>query len=376
MSLYPKCAGNTRSCEVRATGQQRDGSLDALRGGDVILMILVNLQGSDDAALALLKHAPWNGLTFADLVFPIFLLVTGLSVPLALDRPGAAIDWRKLVRRTLLLFAIGVVLGWLIKPSLDPAMIRWAGVLQRIAVVYFLCAIVAAVRRGPWLAALLAILLLSIHAAVLLLVAAPGEAAPTLAQGAGISAWLDQQFLPGRVHRVTWDPEGILSTVSAIANGLIGVATMRWITLRRPPGAVLIVLALALIGAGLVLTHVLPLNKGLWTPSFALVTSGAGLLVWALLRAVWLVIGDKQIMLWLVSIGRAALTVYVVHMLLIALIVRRLPDGTSVWEWLFEKVAHWCQPPALAALVFAVLATAATLALIPPLRRRGWILRV
>lgn len=354
----------------------RDGSLDALRGGDVILMALVNLQGSDATAFALLNHAAWNGLTLADLVFPVFVLVTGLSVPLALDRPAAAIDWSAMLRRAALLFFIGVVLGWLIRPSLDPAMIRWAGVLQRIAIVYLLCSVVAGIRPGAWPAALLAALLLILHAMMLLGVTAPGEPAPTLAPGMGISGWLDQHLLPGRLHRMTWDPEGVLSTVSASANGLIGLATMRWLLAGRATNTALFAWAVALVAAGLALTGLLPLNKALWTPSFALVTSGTGLAVWALLRGGWALIGERSVARWLAAVGRVALTVFVVHMLLIAVLVRHLPGGQTVWAWLYDRLAAHCPPPPLAALVFSLIATGAVLAIIPTLRRRGWIVKV
>jgi predicted acyltransferase len=355
---------------------KRDGSLDALRGLTVILMILVNLQGSDAAAFALLKHAPWDGLTLADLVFPVFLLVTGLSVPLALDRSPRRIDWAAILRRTALLFLIGVVLGWLIKPSLDPAMIRWAGVLQRIAIVYLVCAVVVAARPGPWLAALLAVALLVLHSVLLLMVAAPGEVAPSLAAGSGLSGWLDRTYLPGRVHRITWDPEGLLSTVSAIANGLIGVAAIRAILSQRLSNLSLLMVAALLIVAGLAIAPSLPLNKALWTASFVLVTSGIGLVLWALLRSSWALVGQNRIAAWLAHVGRVALTVYVVHMLMIAVLVRRLPGGMTIWDALYEGVAVLCRPPALAALVFAVIATGATLSLMPLLERRGWILKV
>src|SRR3546814_9430988 len=99
----------------------RDDALDALRGVAVAGMAVVNLQVPDQG-YALLRHATWNGLTLADIVFPVFLLAVGLSTPLAIDRRGAALAG--LLRRTALLFAIGVALGWLLRPTLDPTAIR------------------------------------------------------------------------------------------------------------------------------------------------------------------------------------------------------------------------------------------------------------
>jgi predicted acyltransferase len=148
---------------MTATTAQRDLSLDSFRGVDVLLMILVNVQGNDAAAFPLLKHAEWNGLTFADLVFPIFLLIVGLSAPLAFDRPGITIRWSAILRRTFLLFMIGVGLSWLIKPTLEPDLIRWTGVLQRIAIVYLVCVIVIVIRRGARLAMGITVFMLAFH---------------------------------------------------------------------------------------------------------------------------------------------------------------------------------------------------------------------
>jgi predicted acyltransferase len=173
-------------------------------------------------------HAEWHGMTAADLVFPFFLLVVGLAIPLALDRPGAAPTWGKLLRRAALLIAIGIALNWLIRPSALEDL-RLTGVLQRIGVVYLACAAVAMLSRGYRVALIGATGLLVAHGVCLLVIAAPGAAAPSLAPGLGLSGWLDQVALPGRVLRKTYDPEGVLSTLSAIASGLIGLATMRWL---------------------------------------------------------------------------------------------------------------------------------------------------
>jgi predicted acyltransferase len=350
----------------------RDGSLDAFRGLDVLLMILVNLQGADEAAFPWLVHAPWHGLTFADLVFPIFLFITGLSIPLAIDRIGFKVSWTAIFKRVFLLFMIGVVLGWLIKPSFDPAMIRWAGVLQRIAIVYLICAAVAIASRGMIWPLLLAGFFLLLHSALLLMVAAPGEAMPSLEAGRGISAWFDQHLLPGRVHRQSWDPEGILSTVPAIASGLIGVGISRWIAIRNVGLAGLLLAAILLIGAGFILTPWLPFNKSLWTASFTLVTAGIGLAVWAALKGLWRFSKSA----WLETIGRAALTIYVVHMLLIAIIVRKFPSGKSIWATTFDAVLATGLAPPLAALAFALFGLLITIAILPFLQRRGWLLRV
>ncbi|MBN9787400.1 heparan-alpha-glucosaminide N-acetyltransferase [Pseudonocardia sp. TMWB2A] len=306
----------------------RDLSLDAFRGVDVLLMVLVNLQGAG-TAFGLLKHAEWNGLTLADLVFPWFLLMVGLSLPLALDKArtsGAAL-WPAIMRRTLLLFAIGVLLGWLIRPTLEMGDIRWTGVLQRIAIVYGLCAAIVMVRKGAGFSAALAALILLAHSLLLLKVGTPDGGAPSLAAGEGLAGWLDQHILPGRAHRGTWDPEGLLSTLPSIASGLIGVAVMQFMRARglQKQTGTLAVLGVILVAIGVALMPILPLNKSLWTASFALVTAGMGLLVWALL---------------------------------------------------YNQLAATGLAPPLAALLFSLVTSGLCCAAMPFLKRKGWVLKL
>jgi predicted acyltransferase len=360
---------------VTGTRRPRDLSLDSLRGSDVLLMILVNVQGNGDAAFPFIKHVDWHGITLADYVFPVFLLITGLSAPLALERAGAVFSWSAILRRAALLFIIGVGLGLAIRPTLDPDMIRWTGVLQRIAIVYVICALVIAIRRGIMLPLLLSVALLALHSFLLLRVGPPGGS-PSMEAGMGISGWLDQNFIPGRVHRVTWEPEGILSTLTAISNGLIGVATMRWVVAKQPRNLLLGGVGVLLTIAGLALTPWLPLNKNLWTASFALLTSGAGIVGWAGLRTLWPIIGGNLIARWTVSLGQAALTLYVIHMLLIAVIFRQLPSGKRIWEVSFGALAATGLHPAMASMLYAIIAAAISCAILVPLQRRGWLLKV
>lgn len=354
----------------------RDLSLDSFRGMDVLLMILVNIQGNTDAAFPFFRHVEWHGATLADFVFPIFLLIVGLSAPLALDRSGARVNRRAILRRAILLFLIGVALSWAIRPTLDPDRIRWTGVLQRIAIVYLLCAAVVLARRGIGLALVLSVILLTLHSYLLLRVGTPGGAPPSMAPGRGISGWLDQNFIPGRVLRQSWDPEGVLSTLPATVNALIGVAITRRIQSGAIGNAVLGGIGAGLVLAGMLLTPWLPLNKNLWTASFCLVTSGSGIVLWAALRALWPVMGSSAVARWTVGLGQAALTLYVLHTLLIALIVRTLPSGTRIWDATWNALASTGLHPGFASLLYALVAATISCALLPPLRRRGWILKL
>ncbi len=354
------------------TQTARDLSLDSFRGLDVLLMILVNVQGSGAAAYPFIKHVEWNGVTLADFVFPVFLLIVGLSAPLALERPGTSWSWPGILRRTVLLFFIGVALSLAIRPTLDPHMIRWTGVLQRIAIVYLFCAAVIFARKGIGLALALSIGLMALHSYLLLHAGSP----PSMEPGQGISAWLDQHLIPGKLHRVTWEPEGVLSTLTACVNGLIGLAVMRRMLAKGMGNALLGGIGTALVLAGLALTPWLPLNKNLWTASFALVSSGAGLAFWAGLRALWPLIGTNTVARWTVSLGQAALTLYVLHQLLIAVIFRTLPSGEKIWAVTYRALANTGLSPAMASMVYAMIAAALCCALLPWFRRRGWILKV
>jgi predicted acyltransferase len=355
----------------------RDYSLDLFRGITILLMVIVNVQGSPDNVYPLIEHAEWNGLTFADLVFPWFLFIAGLSAPLALDRKHTTSPWPVILKRAVILFGIGMLLSWLIHPTLDPDKVRWTGVLQRIAFVYVACAAVILGRPGYMLAAILCGAILILHSLLLLYVPAPGEAVPSLVAGQGLSGWLDRLLVPGRILRKTWDPEGVLSTLPSIASGLLGVAIMRWLVAQeKPVETKLLALAALLAIAGLALDAVLPVNKSLWTASFVLLTAGLGLGLWMGLRLLWPIIAANRIILWVVNLGQAALTLYVVHTVLLAVIVRKLPDGEKLWKHLFDGLAGitGLSLPA-ASLLFAVIATGISAAFIPPLKKRGYLIK-
>lgn len=361
---------------MSGSSQDRDLSLDSFRGMTVVLMILVNLQGSASAAFATMKHADWHGITLADFVFPVFLLIVGLSVPLAFARHRAMGGWVGALRRAALLFLIGVALGLAIRPTLDPDMIRWTGVLQRISIVYLACVLVILLRRGAGSTLGIAALLLVVHGFLLLCGETAGSGPAGMEPGEGLSGWLDREVLPGRAHHGAWDPEGVLSTLPAIASGLIGMAVMQRMRALGLANIALAATGVTLILAGAVLTPWLPLNKNLWTASFVLVTGGAGVVFWALLRAIWPVVGTSVAGRWTVSMGQAALTLYVVHMLLIAIIVRRLPTGETIWAASWGALATTGLPPGLASMLYAIIGLAISCAVLAVLRRRAWILKL
>ncbi|MES2055193.1 MAG: DUF5009 domain-containing protein [Pseudomonadota bacterium] len=360
----------------------RDSALDAFRGLAVLGMVLVNLQGSGPVAFAAFEHAAWNGVTPADLVFPFFLLAAGLAVPLALDRRAREGVFVAVLRRAILLFLIGVAINWLYRPSADPHALRVAGVLQRIATVYLACAMLCLVTKSWRVPLIFAMWLLAVHG-MLLFVPAPGEAGASFAQGQGMSAWLDRVALPGRPFRPDYDPEGLLSTLSAIAGGMIGVAVQRAVRQAELESGT----RLWIIGTAAVICLVLagvatfwwPFNKALWTPSFALLTTGLGLALWGMLRAGWVKIEalgwTAGMVHFAALLGQTALTLYVVQALLAGLLIQRAGAGT-LWGQLFGALSQIGFSPAWTSLLFAALAGTVSIATTLWLRRRGWLLRL
>ncbi len=333
-------------------------SLDVFRGITIAGMILVNNPGSWSTVYAPLLHAEWHGATPTDWIFPFFLFIVGVAIPLALGkRQEQGVGFPALVRkigsRSVIIFGLGLflaafpnfgfrpgyaawlplhytllavlmvsvflrealnqkhiqrealrkILGYLALFSAggmvvlglfayDLSSLRIPGVLQRIAVVYFACSLLYLFtdwRAQAWTA----VGLLLSYWVLMTLVPVPGGGAPNLEPGSNLAAWVDSVVLEGHMwsQTRTWDPEGLLSTLPAIATGIIGMLCGIWIRARvEKPYQMLT----GLFGAGTVLLALslvwdvaFPLNKSLWTSSFVLYTGGIALLFLALVY--WLV---------------------------------------------------------------------------------------
>ena len=232
----------------------RDEALDALRGIAIFGMVLANLQGSEEHAFWWINHAPWDGLTIADLVFPMFLLAVGLALPLTMDgrmpRPSIA----RIVRRSALLWFIGFAISMIVHFSLKLEEIRVTGVLERIAIVYLISALLCR-QTASWKAPAIAAGALMLVHGVLLHLPAPGELIASMRPGEGMSGWLDHIILGGtRLYghpdnAPPFDPEGPLSTLSAIATTMIGIAVQRMSVRRKKP--VIMITAVAVLCLGL-----------------------------------------------------------------------------------------------------------------------------
>ena len=263
-------------------------ALDVFRGATIAGMILVNNPGDEQTAYWPLKHANWNGWTPTDLVFPFFLFIVGVSLAFSFSSRLRRGETRAqllshVLRRGLILFALGVFLNGF-PDQYHPGTWRFYGVLQRIAICYVVSAILVlwSDRRG-WIVTIVTCLVG--YWLLMRFVPVPGFGVPThdiplLDPDRNLAAWLDRTIPFGHLYEGTRDPEGVLSTIPAIATSLLGVLTGEW--LRSERSARTKAVGLAVFGAaGLAVGKFFdiwfPINKKLWTSSFVIFTAGMAL---------------------------------------------------------------------------------------------------
>lgn len=286
-------------------------SLDIFRGMTIAAMILVNNPGTWSAVYAPLEHAPWNGWTPTDLIFPFFLFIVGISMILsfaARRERGASRNRLMLhaLRRAAIIFAIGFFLAAF--PKFDLHTVRIPGVLQRIAVVYLVSsAIVLYSGRKTWMAATVALLV----GYWLLMTRVTGF---SLTPDGNLAAWLDRKVMYEHLYiRHRWDPEGLLSTLPAITTTLLGVFTGEWlraaIDARRKVVGLLVAGATG-IAIGELWNLAFPINKNLWTSSYVVFTAGVALVILALVYAAVELRGWKKWGAPFVWYGSNAIVVY------------------------------------------------------------------
>lgn len=274
-------------------------SIDVYRGLAVAGMILVDNPGSDDLAYRPIKHCEWNGWTAADLIFPSFLFLVGVSMTMSFAarlRRGEsrAKIFAHVIQRSLLLIAIGFLTNASPILGIDWHAFRFYGVTQRIALCYLAAAIL--VLWSSWRGQLIALIAcLAGYWAILRFVpvpgfGVPGHDIPFMDQQRNLVAWLDRKLMMGHLYNEVRDPEGLISTIPAIGTTLMGLLTGEWLrsqASQRTKVLRLVGLGIIAFAAGIVWNRWFPINKNLWTSSFALLTGGfalifLGLLYWAI----------------------------------------------------------------------------------------------
>ena len=238
-----------------------------MRGFTVAAMLLVNNPGTWSAIYWPLRHAEWHGWTPTDLIFPFFLFVVGITTELSKKEP------KGILRRGALIIACGMLLH--LFPYFQFDTLRVMGVLQRIGIVYIVVALIA------WKASRRTIVVIAI--AILLGYWAVLAQGPLEPPEATIAAQVDRALIP-EAHlwkqAKTWDPEGPLSTIPAIATALLGVLCAGWVKERNVK--MLTIAGMAGIAAGLAWGLLFPINKNLWTSSYVVFTAGCACVVLAL----------------------------------------------------------------------------------------------
>ncbi|QSW87841.1 DUF5009 domain-containing protein [Flavobacterium endoglycinae] len=306
-------------------------SLDVFRGLTILLMTIVNNPGDWGNVYSPLLHAEWNGCTPTDLVFPFFVFIMGVAVPLAMpDKFYDDTTFNKILIRSLRMFCLGIffnffgkiqlfglegiplligrlaitiAVGYALMGSFSPKVknilafsilfiylflaysgieayhdVRLPGVLQRIAIVYFVVSLLYLKTSQKTQIITGAVLLLGYWAAMTL-IPVPGIGEANLDKGTNLAAWVDSILLKGHMYRgtVTWDPEGILSTLPSIVNGIIGLLVGQ--VLQRDTTKILKAQKMGIAGTvliflGLMWDLVFPINKSIWTSSYVLYTTG------------------------------------------------------------------------------------------------------
>lgn len=339
-------------------------SLDAFRGITVAAMILVNNPGTWEAIYPPLRHAEWNGWTPTDLIFPFFLFIVGVSISLALARRvesgGAQRDlFLKIIKRTFIIFGLGLVIYGF--PFYQLSMIRIPGVLQRIALCYLIAAILF-LKTGWRAQALIASALLIVYWLAMMVIPVPGYGAGDLSKEGNLAAYIDRALLSGHLWTPVYDPEGLLSTVPAIATTIFGVLAGQWIGSRREQmekvtglfvaGAFAIIIGWAWGG-------LFPINKALWTSSYTVFTAGMALQFSALFYWLIDVKGYRRWATPFVVFGLNAIAIYALSSIIeIAIDVWKVTGRggmpVSVKEFLYDQIfASWALP-VNASLLWAV----------------------
>ncbi len=366
-------------------------SLDVFRGLTVAAMVIVNNPGDWSTVYWPLLHAEWNGWTPTDLIFPFFLFIVGTSIGLGTRHSSVA----TIVRRGAIIWGLGLFMA--AYPFFRLSTVRIPGVLARIAWCYVATALVARAVAGSTerrrIVRTVVVALLSLYWILLAATPFPGGVAGDLSPEGNIGAWLDRAVFGAHLWRGgQWDPEGLLSSIPAVATTMIGLiagwfiaeTTSPFDSAQGRPRAIvrgLLVWGLFGIVLGLFTSQWLPINKNLWTSSYVLFTGG--LAAAALAVSYWLCDARESPLTNratepLVALGRNAILLFVLSGLVAkTLIYLKWPDESqSLGSWIYRSAFVPLASPYNASLLYAVANLAALYALLAYLHRRRRYLTV
>jgi len=346
--------------------KQRLVSLDVFRGATIAAMIMVNNPGDWGHIYKPLRHAEWHGWTFTDLIFPFFLFIVGVAIVFAFSgklEKGVPKKnlYTKIIRRTLILFGLGLFLNGF--PFFNLSTIRIPGVLQRIALCYFVASLVFLHVRIRGQIAIGAFLLL-FYWALMEWIPVPGIGAGLYEKGANLSNYIDSILLKGHMwsYTKTWDPEGIISTIPAIVSTMAGMITGHVLRSDRSPTQKALWMmntgTIALL-AGSIWSTWLPVNKSIWTSSYTVLMSGLALLTLGLVYYYIDVKGRQKGVQPFLVYGTNAITVFVLSGIiakLTYLIKFDVAGGTTITlkGWIYETFYTSWLPDYTASLAYSI----------------------
>ncbi|MGI4805247.1 MAG: acyltransferase family protein [Janthinobacterium lividum] len=293
-------------------------SLDVFRGITVAMMTLVNNPGDWGHIYTPLEHSEWNGCTPTDLVFPFFLFIVGVSIVFALESKKADPALHRqlitnIIRRAVILFAIGLILS--LFPHFNFATVRIPGVIQRIAVVYLIVGLLYLFQTRKAMLITFWVILIGYYL-LMTFVPVPGVGYANLNPETNLGAWIDRSIL-GEAHlwksSKTWDPEGILTDLPAVATGIFGVLIGTFLKRKQDEAqkvSWLFAVGVLAVITGLLVDLFFPINKALWTSSYVLYAGGLAVIGLTLLYWLIDVQGYKRFTKPFVIFGVNAITVY------------------------------------------------------------------
>lgn len=309
---------------------QRLLSIDALRGFDMLLIsgggtFLVLLENNTGLAwidwiAAQLKHPAWNGFTFYDFIFPLFLFIAGVSMAFSLNKGiEMGLSKAELYKKAFWRMLILVVLGILDKNQpvtfFEPSQIRVASVLGRIGLAGFFASLLylnfSRLHRIFWVAGILLL-----YYAALFLIPVPGYGAGNLSIEGNLVGWIDRNFLPGRLLQKIYDENGLITQLPALCLTVLGSLAGDVLRSERKEGKklqILLLAGIAGIGIGLFWGLHFPINKHLWSSSFIMLTSGMAFLILSLFYYVIDVLKFQSWAFFFQVIGMNSLTIYLAY---------------------------------------------------------------
>ena len=372
-------------------------SLDVFRGATIAAMILVNNPGSWDHVYSQLRHAEWHGWTFTDWIFPFFLFIMGVAMAFSFPKrlqKGQSNSQLLMhaLRRSLILFALGLFINGFpfgVIPGHEFSLNTWRipGVLQRIAICYLVVSYLFLYsdnrRMVLWIFGLL-----TGYWLLMRFVSVPGFTRGTLEPLGNLCWYLDSKLLGGH----TWvyapvpgfDPEGILSTIPAIASTLVGVLCGKWLLSGKTNEEKTIwmyAMGNGLLLLGVILNNWFPINKNLWSSSYVIFMSG-----WALicLATIFWMVDLKGYRKWsspFVILGMNAILIFTLSEVLAMVlwtISWKLPDGNliTLHDYLYEHCfASWISQ-LNASLLFAIVFVLLMYLVAWLMWKKGWFLKV